>query len=453
MNDSPSTLYESLQLVIGPRALLNSTNENKPNNSIVKSMKYSSSLVTGSLPTAKSVSQSVYRPEYSYSNDCSSSSSLISSSPSQPIVAISSPSIPPQFQPHLPVLTPSTPPIMTHIITSSVIPQQQIMPNFIQFPIHSGNLVLDPRNPVVNVRLPEDASSIREDGTFQDTQAITVAPLPLLERNSIPSSFDHPDFSSQEFRSLLQPSHPILNQLRKHAMSSKFTMSSRSQQVMDNPDRAVNFTRVSQTNGPGELMTGSLVFGCEEVSNTQNNQHLSSNQESVNLYGQSMYSSTLPVSQQKFHPQILETVKQDSYFVPSVNQAPSSLLQDQSTSLEQPSRFGASPPLDATSQSLAFLEEFARNYSVTTGERPPESSEENNDFTPSDLFLFNNNRTHDNNNTSSDLSSHEANIQFDTPFDSQPLNSEDSIDSRSWCKKPRLEMPEESPKQTTDSSS
>lgn len=463
VNDSPSTLYESLQLVIGPKGLQSnnhvaSTNENSPNNAIVKSMKYSSSVVSGScgsLPTAKSVSESVYRtrPESSfYSNE--SSSSLSCSSQYQELV--SSPSLPPTtIQPQLPVLSSS--PIMTHTLTPSVIPERQIMPNFVQFPVQSGNLVFDPRLPVVNVRLPEDASSIRADGSFQVTQAIAVAPLPLLERSSIPSSFDRPEFSSQEFRSLLQPSHPILNQLRKHAMSSKFTMSSKSQQVMDNPDTAMNFTRLSQTNGPGELMTGSLIFGYDQVpSNRQLGQTVEANQQYSPCQS---YPQSMPAQQQvAFHQQGQE-MNQVTFLGESLVQD-SSPFNDHSTSFENTSRLCASSPsIDSTSKSLAFLEEFARTYSSTTVNPPPppsppnpNSHEKSDDFAPSDLFLFNNN-VHDNNNTSSDLSAHDVNTHFDTTFDSETLATEDSMEGRSWYKKPRLDVPIESPKQPTDSSS
>lgn len=462
VNDSPSTLYESLQLVIGPRGLqsnnhIASTNENNPHNTIVKSMKYSSSLVSGScgsLPTAKSVSESVYRPRPEssfYSNE--SSSSLSSSSQLQEIV--SSPSLPPAtIQPQLPVLAP--PPIMTPIITPTVISERQIVPNFVQFPVQSGNLLFDPRLPIVNVRLPEDASSIRPDGTFQGTQAITVAPLPLLERSSIPSTFDHPEFSSQEFRSLLQPSHPILNQLRKHAMSSKFTMSSKSQQVMDNPDTAMNFTRFSQTNGPGELMTGSLIFGSDQVpSNSQFGQPVMADQQYPSCHS---FSQSPPIQQQvTFHQQ---EMNQATFLGEPIVQD-SSPFDDRSTSFDHTSRLcAASPPIDTTSKSLAFLEEFARTYSSSPVNPPPHphnsSIEKSDDFSPSDLFLFNNN-LHDNNNTSSDLSTHhhhDVNIDFNTTYDSETVTNEDSNDGvRSWCKKPRLDIPAESPKQSTDSSS
>lgn len=471
-NDSPSTLYESLQLVIGPKSLQSnnyvaSTNENNPNNSIVKSMKYSSSFVSGScgsLPTARSVSESVYRsrPESSlYSTESSSSLSC----PSQYQEIVSSPSLPPAtLQPQIPALAPS--PIMTHIFTPTALPERPIMPNFVQFPVQSGNLVYDPRLPIVNVRLPENASSIRSDGTFQGTQAITVAPLPISERSSIPSSFDHPEFSSQEFRSLLQPSHPILNQLRKHAMSSKFTMSSKSQQVMDNPDTTMNFTRLSQTNGPGELMTGSLIFGYDQTRyESQSGQAVAAQQQ----YSSCQSFPPPPPDPQPIQPPQQQgltfydqgqEMNQMTFLGESIDQD-SSPFEDHPTSFEhQTSRLRASSPsIDSTSMSLAFLEEFARTCSGTTADHPPfpsNSDEKGDDFAPSDLFLFNNN-IHDNNNTSSDLSTHDVNTtQFNsTQFESGTLTTEDSIeDGRSWCKKPRLDVPAvESPKQSTDSSS
>lgn len=124
-----------------------------------------------------------------------------------------------------------------------------------------------PSHNILNVNLPEDASSITEDGLFIRTHRVPVSHsiIPQTPGGGDVMEFDRPlSISSQQgLNSLLQPNHAILSQLRKHGLSNRYTMSKAAQDSVDassSSTRTFSMSRVMQENGPADPLTGALFF-------------------------------------------------------------------------------------------------------------------------------------------------------------------------------------------------
>ena len=324
-SDSPSALYESLQLVIGPK------------NS--RAVKYQS-FVSGSSFASGSAASTLI-PEQESSSEClaiesaqmnptshrqmeskgiQSTSYPVHSFPA-PSTVVSTPSSSPQLllQP-LPHSSPrSIPTIITHHQQ-----QQMLQPTLVQNNNQMENLILtsnrhenqgighiiDRTDPTIYVNLPSSASGIMADGSFAETSDIiavqqqqpslitqavsaqqqflsqpqqvivdangivlgqlspSIQSQPLLMNQEMNSSV-YPDQNlPQDIRNLLQPNQIILDRLRRHANNARYVMSNTSSKSTGDTS-VYTMSRVLNHNG-SDPMTGAIVFGVNQTDSSMN---------------------------------------------------------------------------------------------------------------------------------------------------------------------------------------